>query len=89
MQKSDKTYDSRIANFMAFLTSSSTFFYTTGVQTKGETDMATSDKLNNLKQRIGSDSASWGSLAILTIGIIVLLMLMVSYSHAATTNLYP
>jgi len=50
--------------------------------------MATSDKLNNLKQRIGSDSASWGSLAILTIGIIVLLMLMVSYSHAATTNLY-
>lgn len=50
--------------------------------------MATSNKLDNLKQRLGSDSASWGSLAILTIGIIVLLILMVSYSHAATTSLY-
>ncbi len=75
-------------NFMTLLTSSSTFSLTTDAQAKGETDMATSNKLDNLKQRLTSDSASWGSLAILTIGIIVLLMMMVAYAHSANTNLY-
>ncbi len=46
--------------------------------------MAAFNKLNDLKKQIGSDSASWGSLAILAIGIIVLMLLMVSYSHADT-----
>ncbi len=50
--------------------------------------MARSNKLDSLKQRVGADSASWGSLAILTIGIIVLLMLMVSYAHGDSTTLY-
>ncbi|MCY7321281.1 MAG: hypothetical protein LH660_05635 [Phormidesmis sp. CAN_BIN36] len=46
--------------------------------------MATSNKLDNLKRQIGADSASWGSLAILAIGITILLLLMVSYSRAGT-----
>ncbi len=48
--------------------------------------MATSNKLNNLRRQIGSDSASWGSLAILAIAITVLLLLMVSYSHTGIAS---
>ncbi len=46
--------------------------------------MANFNRLNNLKKQLGSDSASWGSLAILAIGITILLLLMVSYSRAGT-----
>ncbi len=51
-------------------------------QAEGEISMANFNKLNNLKKQLGSDSASWGSLAILAIAISILLLLMVSYSHA-------
>ena len=47
--------------------------------------MAAFNKFNDLKKQVGSDSASWGALAILAIGIAVLLIMMVSYSHAGTT----
>lgn len=43
--------------------------------------MATSNRLRNLKQTIASDSASWGSLLILVLGITTLVLFMVLYSH--------
>ncbi len=43
--------------------------------------MATSNRLKNLKQRLTSDSASWGSLLILVLGIATLVLFMVLYSR--------
>ncbi|WP_181314439.1 hypothetical protein [Phormidesmis priestleyi] len=48
--------------------------------------MANPNKLDNLKQQISSNSASWGSLAILAIGITILLMMMLSYSHTGIAS---
>jgi hypothetical protein len=46
-----------------------------------EAQMATSHRLRTLKQRFNSDSASWGSLLILVLGIATLVLLMVLYSR--------
>jgi hypothetical protein len=43
--------------------------------------MATSRRLNQLRQLFASDSASWGSLTVLAIGVALLVSLMVAYSQ--------
>lgn len=51
--------------------------------------MATSNKLSDLREKFRSDSTSWGSLAILTIGIALLVSMMVLYSHGLLVNKVP
>jgi hypothetical protein len=43
--------------------------------------MATTNRLETLRQKLTSDSASWGSLLILAVGIAVLVVLMVLFSQ--------
>ncbi len=42
--------------------------------------MATSNRSGNLRQRLTSDSASWGSLLTLALGMAMLVLLMVLFS---------
>jgi len=46
-----------------------------------EAKMATSNRLNQLKQKFASDSASWGSLVVLMVSVALLVSMMVAYSH--------
>ncbi len=43
--------------------------------------MTTAKRWRNLKQKMGADSASWGSLAIWAIAITLLVGMMVWYTH--------
>ncbi|KAM3098587.1 hypothetical protein ACKFKG_06030 [Phormidesmis sp. 146-35] len=43
--------------------------------------MTTSNRLNQLRQLFASDSTSWGSLAVLAIGVALLVSLMVAYAY--------
>jgi sulfite exporter TauE/SafE len=43
--------------------------------------MAASDYFRTIKQKLTSDSASWGSLLMLALGVTTLVILMVRYSH--------
>ncbi|MBD1848254.1 hypothetical protein H6F89_33885 [Cyanobacteria bacterium FACHB-63] len=49
--------------------------------------MATSNRLENFKQKFTSDSTSWGSLLVLALGIATLVLLMVLFSHGWLMNI--